>query len=200
MIDYLKQTVDEKTGMAFIYCNYKEKNDQIPVNLIASLLKQLVQTQAVIPSKLRSLYEQHSCRKTRPTLIECSELLRVELAAYSKAFIIIDALDECEETNGTRRDFIAQLLRLPPHVSLMITSRDVLSIQHKLSHFCRLEVRARDADVRTYLERRIEREERLIRHVEAVPALRRTIVETIMKKVEGMSVVFCRPMEFLNRS
>jgi hypothetical protein len=191
VIDYLKQTINEQEiGVAFIYCNYKEKTIQTTVNLVASLLKQLVQTQSVIPSKLRSLYEQHIGRNTRPTLVECSELLHVELAAYSRAFIIVDALDECDEASGARRDLITQLLRLPPNISLMITSRDVPSIQHKLSHFCRLEIRASDADVRTYLERRIEREERLARHVEADPPLRHTILETIMKKVKGMLVVF----------
>lgn len=203
MIDYLKQTINEQEiGVAFIYCNYKEKTIQTTVNLVASLLKQLVQTQSVIPGKLRSLYEQHIGRNTRPTLVECSELLYVELAAYSKAFIIVDALDECDETSGARRDLITQLLRLPPNISLMITSRDVPSIQHKLSHFCRLEVRASDADVRTYLERRIEREERLARHVEADPTLRHTILETIMKKVKGMLVVFrfSSTLEFLNQS
>ena len=203
MIDYLKQAISEQEiGVAFIYCNYKEKAIQTTVNLVASLLKQLAQTQSGIPSKLRSLYEQHIGRNTRPTLVECSELLHAELTAYSKAFIIVDALDECDETSGTRRDLITQLLRLPPNISLMITSRNVPSIQHKLSHFCRLEVRASDADVRTYLERRIEREERLARHVEADPALRHTILETIMKKVKGMLVVFrfSLTLRFLNRS
>jgi hypothetical protein len=191
VVDYLEQTINEQgIGVAFIYCNYKEKTNQTAVNLVASLLKQLVQAQSVIPSKLRWLYEQHIGRNTRPTLVECSELLHMELAAYSKVFIIVDALDECDETSGARRDLITRLLRLPPNVSLMITSRDVPSIQHKLSHFCRLEIRASDADVRTYLERRIEREERLARHVEADPALRHTILETIMKEVKGMLVVF----------
>lgn len=126
----------------------------------------------------------------------------MELAAYSKVFVIVDALDECDEISGARRDLIIQLLRLPPNVSLMITSRDVPSIQHKLGHFCRLEVRASDADVRTYLERRIEREERLKQHVETDPALRNTILETIMKKVKGMLVVysFSPTLGFLNPS
>jgi hypothetical protein len=34
---------EQETGVAFIYCNYKEKEDQSAVNLIASLLQQLIQ-------------------------------------------------------------------------------------------------------------------------------------------------------------
>lgn len=191
MIDYLKHKINEQEiGIAFIYCNYREREKQTTVNLVASLLKQLIQTKLVIPSKLCSLYKQHIRRKSRPTLVECSELLYLELAACSRAFIIVDALDECDETRGTRSDLISQLLRLPSSTSLMITSRDVPSIQLELSRFCRLEIRASDADVKTYLEGHIEREERLKRHVQADPALRNTILDTIVKKVEGVLVVY----------
>jgi hypothetical protein len=129
VVDYLEQTINEQgIGVAFIYCNYKEKTNQTAVNLVASLLKQLVQAQSVIPSKLRWLYEQHIGRNTRPTLVECSELLHMELAAYSKVFIIVDALDECDETSGARRDLITRLLRLPPNVSLMINTSLAISV------------------------------------------------------------------------
>jgi hypothetical protein len=88
---------DQGIGIAFLYCNYKEKEVQTTVNLVSSLLQQLTQRQPDIPSRLRLLYEQHSGRKTRPKLAECSELLHIELTACSKAFIIVDALDECDE-------------------------------------------------------------------------------------------------------
>ena len=197
VIDYLMHNVHEQgIGIAFIYCNYKEKEDQTGVNLVASLLKQLVQRQPVIPSQLRSLYEQHIRRKTRPTLAECSERLHMELAACSRAFVIVDALDECDEASGARRDLVNQLLRLPANTHLMVTSREVLSIQHMLGRFRRLEIRASDADVRTYLEGRIERADRLERHVQADPTLRNTILDTIVKKVEGMLVIYIFPPNF----
>jgi hypothetical protein len=162
MIDYLKHKFDEQDiSIAFIYCNYKEKEDQTTVNLMASLIQHLLQRRPVIPGHLLLLYNRHNRKKTRLTLAECSELLRMELNACSRAFIVVDALDKCDETSGTRRDLISQLLRLPPNTYLMVTSRDVPSIQHELNVFRRIDIRASDADVRNYVEGRIGREGRL---------------------------------------
>ena len=189
VINHLRYNIeDDKTGVAFVYCNYKEKESQTTVNLVASLLQQLVQRQRSVPSKVRSLHQQHSVKRTRPTLAECSELLQGELTACSRVFLVVDALDECDETCGTRRDFISQLLQLPTNTSLMVTSRNLSSIEEDLEQFRRLEIRARDIDVQTYLEGCIQRETRLRRHVRADSTLRTTTLETIVKKVEGMSV------------
>jgi NACHT domain len=186
----------QEIGIAFIYCNYKEKEDQTGVSLVASLLQQLVQRQPVIPSQIRSLYKQHNLKNTRPTLFEYSERLQMEIAACSRAFVIIDALDECDDTSGARHDLISQLLRLPANTSLMVTSREVPSIQQKLDCFRRLEIRASDTDVKTYLNGRIERADRLQRHVQADPTLQNTIVDTIVKKVEGMLVISILLLKF----
>jgi len=95
VIDYLGRTFREKdVGIAFIYCNYKEKEEQTIANLIASLLQQLIQWHHVVPSKVRILYEQHMSKRTRPTLAECSALLHSELTSRPIAFIVVDALDE----------------------------------------------------------------------------------------------------------
>ena len=189
MVDYLGRTFrGEDVGIAFIYCSYKEQMDQNVTNLIASLLQQLVQRHSIVPNKVRSLYEQHVGKRTRPTFAECSELLRSELTGCSRAFIIVDALDECNEINGTRNGLIAELLSLPPNANLLVTSRHVLSIEDKLNQSPPLEIRASDTDVRIYLEDRIQKESRLKRHVQADPNLRNSIVDTIVKKVQGMSV------------
>jgi hypothetical protein len=53
----------------------------------------------------------------------------------------------------------------------MITSHKLSSIEHELYRFYRLEIRASDAGVRTYLEGRVERGFRLNRRVQADPTL-----------------------------
>jgi hypothetical protein len=189
VVDYLRRTFcDEDVGVAFMYCNYKEQEDQTVANLIASLLQQLIQRHPVVPSKVRTLYQQHISKRTRPTLAECSELLLSELTGCQRAFIIVDALDECNEINGTRGSLIAELQRLPPTTYLLVTSRHVPSIESELNQSRRLEIRASDMDVRVYLEDRIEKERRLKQHIQADPSLRNTIIDTIVEKAQGMSV------------
>lgn len=194
MIDHLRNTfLEDDIGLAFIYCNYKERASQTTANLVASFLQQLVQRRPVIPSKIRTLYEQHLRKKTKPILAEYSELLHAELTGCSRAFLIVDALDECDEVRGTRSDLMAELLRLPSNTYLMVTSREIPSIEVEPNQFCRLEIRATETDVRAYLEGRIERESRLKRHVQADPVLGTTILDTIVKKVQGMLVPLIFP-------
>jgi hypothetical protein len=130
VIDYLMRTFGEGgIGIAFIYCNYKEKADQTVKNLLASLLQQLIQRRRVIPNKVCLLYEQHISKGTWPSLADYSKLLHRELAACSRAFVIVDALDECDEANGTRGNLITSLLGLPPTTYVMVTPRHSLSIE-----------------------------------------------------------------------
>jgi hypothetical protein len=55
-----------------------------------------------------------------------------------------------------------------------------------------MEIRASDADVRMYLQNQIEKEGRLKLHIQADPSLRNTIIDTIIKKSQGMSVSYSK--------
>ncbi|RYP38444.1 hypothetical protein DL767_002560 [Monosporascus sp. MG133] len=69
-------SAENTVGIAYIYCNFNRKDEQKPVDLISSLLKQLLQRQPSLPSTLRDLYDRHFPRRTRPTLDEVSKILR----------------------------------------------------------------------------------------------------------------------------
>ncbi|KAI9770214.1 MAG: hypothetical protein M1839_003242 [Geoglossum umbratile] len=154
--------------------------------LIASLLQQLVQRTPVISDGIVSLYHHHIEKRTRPTLVEWSKSLQSEVYRFSKVFIIIDALDECLESNGTRDSFLAEIKKLQPSVRLLVTSRYIPTIEYEFEKAARVEIRASDEDVRRYLEGRIERERRSVRHVRADLALQKTIIDTIVEKAKGM--------------
>jgi hypothetical protein len=58
VIDYLQKSIlDEHTHVAYIFCNSQSKLEQTPVNLVASLLKRLLQAKHGVPEDLKSLYE-----------------------------------------------------------------------------------------------------------------------------------------------
>ena len=56
------------------------------------------------------------------------------------------------------------LLNLPTDTFLMFTSRHVPSIELQLNHSRRLEIGADDGDIRIFLERQVQRKERLWKH------------------------------------
>jgi hypothetical protein len=112
--------------------------------------------------------------------------LQSEVLRFSEVFIVVDALDECPESNDTRDSFIAEIRKLHPIVHLMVTSRDISTIEREFEAAARVEIRAIDSDVRRYLESRIGRERRLLRHVKADPDLHETIINTVVEKAKGM--------------
>jgi hypothetical protein len=185
-VDYLERSFEqEKVAIAYIYCSYKEQEDQTAANLIASLVQQLVQISPFISDEISSLYHHHIKKRTRPTLEECSKLLQSEVRQLSKVFIILDALDECSESNGTRDSFLAEIQKLPD-IHLLITSRYILSIERVFGGAARVEIRASDEDIKRYLKGRIETEGRLARHVRPDPAFQEIIIGTIVERAKGM--------------
>ena len=125
----------------------------------------------------------------RPTLAECANLLQSEVRGFSKIFIVIDALDDCPESNGTRMSFLMEIRKLQPNIHLLVTSRYIPSIEREFEKAARLEICASDGDVRKYLECRIASEPQLVRHVKMDPTLQDTIINALVEKAKGMYVL-----------
>jgi hypothetical protein len=187
VVDYLKHTFQgENVGIACIYCSYKEQQEQTTTNLIASLVQQLVQRHAIVPDDVRNLYKCHIRTQTRPSLRECSNLLQSQIHKFSKIFVIIDALDECLESN--RESLITEIQKLQSSIHLLVTSRHIAGIEHFFENAARLEIFANGEDVRIYLESRIAREGRLKRYIKSDSTLQDDIISTIIGKASGMFV------------
>jgi ankyrin repeat domain-containing protein 50 len=186
VINYLERTIkQENVAVVYIYCTHRQQN-QTAGNLVASLLKQLIQQRTDIPGNIRDLYRHHRSRQTHPPLSEYSRLLQAELRHFLKVFIVIDALDECSEENRIREHFLAEVQKLSPMVRLLVTSRHMPDIERKFEGTAQLEIRASDEDVKRYLESRIESQLPLAKYVRTDPTLRSDILDTIIKRAHGM--------------
>ena len=92
------------------------------------------------------------------------------------------------EIEGTRELFIAELRKLMPDISLLITSRHTMEFERIFNKCTRLEISTRDEDVRSYLETRIKDQPQLARYIEADPTLYEVVLSTIIDKTKGMYV------------
>ena len=172
-------------GMAWIYCNYNERDKQTVHDLIASLLKQLVQDNPIISEGINSLYEEHHRKNTHPSLAELADKLGNEVGRYYKAFIIVDALDELVERD--RKPLIDQIQSVAKKANLLITSRPLPMITRIFQDAKSIDIRADDRDVQKYIEDRISRAPRLSLFAED-RTLHDYIIDKMRENVQGMCV------------
>ncbi|KAK4063062.1 hypothetical protein Trihar35433_8857 [Trichoderma harzianum] len=96
LIDYLSREFrhDDTIGLAFFYYRFDRQDAQKPEQLIANLIKQLGQNHKPSREKIQRFYEGHKEEGKRPLIKELTSLLRDITSLLSRAYVIIDALDE----------------------------------------------------------------------------------------------------------
>ncbi|KAF2186071.1 hypothetical protein K469DRAFT_707252 [Zopfia rhizophila CBS 207.26] len=185
-IDYLLESVQSSShGVAYVFCNYKAQEEQDASRMLAAILKQLVQARPSLVGPVERLHKQHADRGTRPSPDEVFSALRDVLAHYSAVHIVVDALDECQDSDSTRRQFLAKLcdLQAGRDVRLMATSRFIPEIVDWFNEALKLEVQASKEDVKRFVAGQICR---LPRCIQRDPALQEIVQEKIVEAVDGM--------------
>jgi hypothetical protein len=133
------------------------------------------------------LYDRHKDKRTRPSLSEILGILQTVAAAYSRVFVIVDALDECQISDGCRQRFLSGLFNLQATcgANLFATSRPISSIEKEFEGNSKLEIRASEEDVRRYLEGHVLR---LPGFVARSLELQEEIKTDIVNAIDGMYV------------
>jgi Cdc6-like AAA superfamily ATPase len=170
---------DGRIGIAYLYCNFRQQEEQKAEELLASLLKQLAQEHSAILSTVKDLYNRHKIKQTRPSFDEISKALQSAVVVYSTVFIVIDALDECQ----VRTRLLPEIfnLQIKSGVSIFATSRFIPDIIEKFRGSISVEIRATEEDVQRYLDGRISESESVV-----LKSCREDIKTKITKAVNGM--------------
>lgn len=169
--------------MAYLYCDFRRRDEQKAEDLLASLLKQLSQEQSTLPGGLKRLHDQHKDKRTRPSFDEISKALHDVAAMYLRVFIVVDALDECQVSDGCRMRFLSEIFnfRAKCGANLFATSRFIPEITETFKGTIPLEIRASDEDVQIYLANRISESE-----FDVLKSYHDEINTAITKAVDGM--------------
>jgi hypothetical protein len=191
IVEHLQTNIrnDASIGIAYLYCNFRRQQEQRPANLLASLLKQLIQRRPSVPESFTTLYKRHKDERTRPSFDEISKVLHSIVADYSKTFIIIDALDECQTSDGGRRKLLSEIFSLQAKTGacFFATSRFIPEIKKEFERCVSIEIRASDDDVRRYLNGCMSQ---LPSYVSRSSDLQEEIKTEIVNAVDGMYVDF----------
>ncbi|OAL25983.1 hypothetical protein AYO22_04610 [Fonsecaea multimorphosa] len=187
IIEHLKETLKSSdVGIAYIYCEYHKQNQLTTKSLISSILHQLLVPKERIPPGVELEYRSHSRGHTELTLKECVKLLKEEVRSFSRVFIVVDALDEYSNQTGDSYDLIDELRNLSPSVSVLVTSRKMLTLENDFTGEAALEVRARDEDIKAYVRQRISRTRRLRSSIRVDPKLQERIESAVGGSASGM--------------
>jgi hypothetical protein len=123
-----------------------------------SLLKQFVQEQHFLPESVKTLYQYHIHKRTQPSFNEIEEALLSATAYYSRAFIVVDALDECGASDGVSdggcKKFLSVIFHLQAKtgVNIFVTSRINNDIAKLFETALFLQIRVNEKDVESYLD------------------------------------------------
>ena len=179
---------DSTVSISYVYCNFRRQQEQKPVDLLASLLKQMLQRLSSIPKCMTQLYERHRHQRTHPSTDEICQVLRSVAQEYSQTFIIVDALDECQVFDGARKRFLTELFHVQTDTkaNLLATSRFIPEIERDFEgRSVKLEIRASNEDLNIYIDGNIPK---LPSFVSRNDLLKVQIKETIIQAVDGMLV------------
>lgn len=174
---------DPSVGIAYIYFNFWQQGDHEEEDLFASLLKQLAQGLPSLPASVKDLYDHHKGKGTRPSSDKISKVLRsVIRVSYSRVFIIIDALDECQASDNCRTRFIEALFEFQKcGASIFATSRSIPEVTDKFDTSTWLEIRASNDDIGRYVDAQISQgDSATLRDMQAEASAR------IMTAADGM--------------
>jgi hypothetical protein len=159
VVDHLSNQYasDLTIGIAYIYFDFQRQHEQNAEDLLLSLLKQFIQGQVFLPESVKALYNRHNSKQTRPLLEEIKETLLSVIRYFSRAFIIIDALDECGVSNNGRNQFLSLIIDLQAKTkaNIFVTSRINDDIAKKFDNALSLQIRAHIDDVERYLNYQI---------------------------------------------
>lgn len=176
---------DSSVGIAYFFCSFQMHDDQSQKieSLLACLLRQLAHNLPQIPESLKSLYQKYKSRGTRPSLDEYFASIRFTLTQLSRAFIVIDALDECHFSTIARLLDIILELQSPSNLNLLSTSRLIPEITARFKNKPTFEIRAAMPDVIEYLRGNLSM---LPSFVSRNPQLQDDIVHKITGAADGM--------------
>ena len=126
VIDRLcEHAAGEKAAVAYFYIDFAAQKEQSPVDILGSVLKQIVGGLDQVPEGIVQTFEgqKEIAGGRKPVLSEIVKLLQ-DISSSRSTFICIDALDECRAGHRPKLlDSLNQILQKSPRVRIFLTGR-----------------------------------------------------------------------------
>lgn len=171
--------------VAFIYCNFRRTSSQGLNKLLCNLLRQLCSCLLRMPDCVRELFRDHQKNGTRPLKIELGIALRQIIKSSNQTCIVVDALDECQSSDGHQSSLPEAIFGLQheENLNFFATSRHIPEIEAKFRGKPCLEIAATSDDLTTYLQENMARLPEFVRKSES---LQSEIRDHVIQAAQGM--------------
>lgn len=187
MIDhFLKEATTKKYGVAYMYFEYKEREQQTPMNILASVVRQLAAQIPTLPTEIEALYDRLESKGGRLNFEGLYTALTATLKSFDQVFLVFDALDECD-ARGQRRELLPLFHRMKKSgASLFVTSRQYPEdIQESFRDAAKIELSPKEEDIGAFIQQRIDEDARARRLVRQAKCENR-IVSELVDTSQGM--------------
>lgn len=181
VVDFLQRQCNEDSHVAYLYCMYGKQKEQTAVHLLRSVLRQFSEQSYLVPKSVSLLHKHHGTKQTRPTDDEIFATLLGVIRRLDRAFLVVDALDECSEE--TYLDLLKELRKLQDSTKLNLIATSRKSMEQDFWNPLVLEIRAQGMDIDRYLDARLRN---LSSYVNRDNELKREIKAQIIQAADGM--------------
>ena len=190
VIDNLCNQVREQDAtVACFYFDSAAQEEQSPANMLGCLLKQMVFGLDEIPEEISESYKDRK-NAIGGQRLQISNIVKIlqAISARKRAFICIDALDECAAEHRVKLlDSLCQLLQQSPDTRIFVTGRPYIlpEIERRLSgRVTSLSISPQRDDIVTYLHSRLA--------ADTIPdAMDSTLEKDILEKIPSNISEMC---------
>ena len=147
----------QNVAVAYHYFDFRDQQCQSAEAMLSSLLKQLASAKTELSYHVLELYRKFTRQQRQPKREDLEEVIMPVCKAFDRVFLVIDALDECNPER--RRAVLEALKRLyeVQSISIFVTSRPYPGdVQKAFEPFPKIDIEARDPDIRKYVRREID--------------------------------------------
>ena len=154
VVRHLREEVsDSGKPVLYIFCDYKMRVEQSRAHLLATLVRQLGYFSSDVFEKLKQLHARCKEKSSRLVETDLERALEEALTIVGDAYIVVDALDECEKSP---RSSLIRILRGKSSkciIRLLATARREPDIEALFGGCPAIIIRASDEDIELYAKK-----------------------------------------------
>ena len=197
-INYVTESIgDRKIALTYIYCDYTNPNTFLVLNLLGSIIQQLVEqtSKSESTTKLKT-FKTVSAKNRDMTEEDAVFWIETLSGDFDIVYTFVDALDECPES--CRNTLLARLKGYSKgNMRVFLTSRFNIDVKVHIPHAVLANIDSIRNDITDYVESKIQKSSRLARLTAGNLELRRDIVHTISSQANGIFLLASLQIESL---